>query len=67
MRTDINELYLFISRTEVGTRYGSIQMEVHGFFPGAIVRRGRDWKCGEQDGKSFIPLLLVLPNFLVRY
>ena len=38
-------------RTNVGRRYGSVRKDVRGFFPGAIVKRGRDWEWGPQDGK----------------
>ena len=43
---------MFICRTKVERRYGSLRKDVRGFFPGAIVKRGKDWEWGPQDGKA---------------
>lgn len=37
-------------RVPVGKRSNCTKVQSKGFFPGAKVTRGRDWKWGEQDG-----------------
>lgn len=36
----------------VGRRAGAVKVQSKGFFPGAKVARGRDWKWADQDGGS---------------
>ena len=42
----------FPSSIPVGKRANCTKVQSKGFFPGARVTRGRDWKWGEQDGGS---------------
>ena len=41
---------MFFQRIPVGKRSDSVKLQSKGFFPGARVSRGRDWKWGDQDG-----------------
>ena len=36
----------------VAKRTGAKRVKLHGFFPGAKVKRGKDWEWGNQDGKK---------------
>ena len=42
----------FLPRVPVGKRANLTKVQSKGFFPGAQVTRGRDWKWDDQDGGS---------------
>lgn len=54
-------------RSLVPERKGSRLTEVRGIFPGATVRRGKDWPLGDEDGMLYILMLFKVMICMVRW